>query len=184
MVHGIGINDVAGSTGTRSYGVWAGMLARCYSLSYQVKKPSYIGCSVDVKFLRYSCFDKWANMQVGFHQRFQLDKDLLVKRNKIYCPETCVFLPLEVNMALVTQKRSRGELPIGVRRDKGGGYAAQVYCSGVNTYSRLVGSREEAFELYREMKCKELQRLAEKFKRELDRRAYIALVNYKVEVDD
>ena len=45
---------------------------------------------------------------------FQLDKDLLVKGNKVYNESTCVFLPKEINSVLTKSTASRGDYLIGV----------------------------------------------------------------------
>ena len=49
---------------------------------------------------------------------YHLDKDILVKGNKVYSPETCCFVPQEINSLLVTSVRSRGDQPIGVSYNK------------------------------------------------------------------
>ena len=40
-----------------------------------------------------------------------LDKDLLVCNNKVYSPETCVFVPREINQFLTKSNNSRGKYP-------------------------------------------------------------------------
>jgi len=47
-----------------------------------------------------------------------LDKDLLVKGNKLYSPETCVFIPESLNCFILESEANRGEYPIGVYWDK------------------------------------------------------------------
>ena len=43
-----------------------------------------------------------------------LDKDILVQGNKVYSPNTCVFVDSVVNTFLIDSAASRGEWPIGV----------------------------------------------------------------------
>ena len=45
----------------------------------------------------------------GNGNSFQLDKDSLIKGNKVYSESTCVFIPQEVNSLLVKSTASRGE---------------------------------------------------------------------------
>lgn len=45
----------------------------------------------------------------------QLDKDILVKGNKLYSPNTCAFVDRVVNLFLTDRAAARGEWPIGVR---------------------------------------------------------------------
>ena len=49
---------------------------------------------------------------------WQLDKDILIKGNKIYSPDTCCFVPSEINNLFVGCNKSRGSLPIGVTFNK------------------------------------------------------------------
>ena len=53
-----------------------------------------------------------------------LDKDILIKNNKVYSPDTCIFVAMELNMFLTDRAALRGELMIGVSR-KGNKYQAQ-----------------------------------------------------------
>ena len=45
---------------------------------------------------------------------WELDKDILVKGNKIYSPDTCCFVPKEVNTVFTKRQSKRGDYPIGV----------------------------------------------------------------------
>ena len=44
----------------------------------------------------------------------ELDKDILFQGNKVYSPDTCVFVDKGVNLLLNSCAASRGEWPIGV----------------------------------------------------------------------
>ena len=113
---------------TKEYELWSGMLKRCYSDFSKKKQPTYIGCVVSNKFKSYEYFYEWCHNQIGFGiDGWQLDKDLLIKGNKVYSESTCVFIPREINQTLVKRVASRGEHPIGVdwsKRDKA--FKAQV----------------------------------------------------------
>ena len=47
-----------------------------------------------------------------------LDKDILIKGNKIYSQDTCIFVPKAINSLFTNRKRFRGEYPIGVYKGK------------------------------------------------------------------
>ena len=119
-VHGVGIAGAkypitVNGVKTKEYDLWIHMLQRCYSDAYQKKQPTYKGCKVSNNFLRYEYFYEWCHKQIGFgNQGWQLDKDLLVKGNKVYNEFTCVFLPKEINSLLTKCTASRGEYLIGV----------------------------------------------------------------------
>jgi hypothetical protein len=91
---------------------WYSILRRCYSEKYQNKQPTYKDCSVCEEWLTFSNFKAWMEQQdwEGKH----LDKDLLVEGNKVYSPETCVFIDRVVNTFMTERSNHRGNYPIGV----------------------------------------------------------------------
>lgn len=99
------------------YKTWQSMLNRCYSTKIQDKYPTYIGCSVADEWHTFSVFKNWMEKQDW--QDKQLDKDLLFDGNKVYSPETCVFVTRTVNSFTIDSGATRGEWPIGVYWDKG-----------------------------------------------------------------
>ena len=130
LVHGVGVNDskqnvinTAVINGERVitwrcpyYKVWFKMIDRCYSKKYLKSRPSYLGCSVCNEWLIFSNFKAWMEQQdwEGKH----LDKDILVKGNKIYSPETCVFVDASLNNFTTESDSSRGMYMIGVDKPK------------------------------------------------------------------
>lgn len=93
------------------YSTWTSMLKRCYSAKVQEKYPTYIGCSVSDEWLVFSKFKAWMEKQdfEGNH----LDKDLLVEGNKVYGPDTCVFIAPLINTFIIDSGAARGEWMIG-----------------------------------------------------------------------
>lgn len=65
--------------------------------------------------LTFSNFKAW--METQDWKDKQLDKDLLVKNNKIYSPETCMFVSAKLNNFLHDNNHKRGLYPIGVILD-------------------------------------------------------------------
>ena len=98
------------------YRAWSDMLRRCYSTKYQEKYPTYRGCSVSTEWLTFSVFKNW--MMAQDWEGLQLDKDILFEGNKIYSPETCVFLTPMVNSFTTDCGASRGVWSIGVHWNK------------------------------------------------------------------
>ena len=100
---------------SKEYVIWSKMLERCYCSKYLARKPTYAGCTVSDNFKNFTFFKNWCNKQVGFGEKyFSLDKDILLKGNKLYSEDTCAFVPRELNNLLTLRKASRGNLPIGV----------------------------------------------------------------------
>lgn len=101
------------------YRTWADMINRCYSAKYQEKYPTYRGCSVSAEWHIFSNFKAWMEKQ-GWEGK-HLDKDLLFEGNKVYGPETCVFVSPMVNTFVNDRGSARGKWPIGVYWHKGAG---------------------------------------------------------------
>jgi len=94
------------------YRVWTGMLERCYSEKFQLRNPTYQGCSVAPAWLSFSTFRAWMAQQD--HSNKHLDKDIIRPGNKVYSPETCVFVTPELNKFVIDSGATRGEWPVGV----------------------------------------------------------------------
>ena len=193
-VYGVGIVGIRYNTKvdgkhTTEYGTWKNMLRRCYSEKGRHKFQSYDDCTVSENFKKYSYFYEWVNKQVGFNtvddmgNIFQLDKDLLSKGNKIYSETTCVFLPLEINIALAIKDSKHKKFHVGVRKNRNK-YEVTCCINSKSTYLGLFKTEIEAFNAYKEAKENYLKELANKWKDKIDPRAYNALMNYQVEITD
>jgi len=133
-VYGIGINDADYVTqpmingkriGCLYFRIWKSMITRCYSAKCHEKQPAYIDCSVVPEWLSFMNFRRWMEKQDW--QGKQLDKDILIPGNKIYGPETCLFVTRRANNLLIDNPSLRGEHPKGVYFcKKTGKYKAQL----------------------------------------------------------
>ena len=176
---------------TKEYALWKRMLERCYSDDLKKKYPTYEGCEVSDNFKSFEYFYEWCNKQIGFGNDgngnpFHLDKDLLVKGNKVYSEYSCVFIPAEINTLLIKCTASRGEHLIGVswsKRDKV--FMATVSKNkGKQEYLGSFKTEIEAFNAYKVAKESFIKEQANKWKSQIDERAYLALINYEVHIDD
>ena len=168
------------------YNRWFSMLERCYSKKVHERFPTYVGCYTSDDFKDYSKWRKWYDNYQYKHDGWQLDKDLLVKGNKIYSSETCVFLPREINQILVKRTVSRGKYLIGVCWSKTNrAFMAQVNKNkGKSEHLGFFNTEIEAFNAYKVAKESFVKEQADKYKDMLDPRAYSALQNYVVNIDD
>lgn len=96
------------------YARWKHMINRVYSEKELIKFPTYIGCSVSLEWKYLSDYKRWMEKQNW--EGCVLDKDILVKGNKEYGPNTCCFVPENLNYILMDSKASRGDLPLGVTK--------------------------------------------------------------------
>ena len=163
------------------YNTWVEMLKRCYSKKHQEKHPTYIKCSVAEEWHNFQNFVEWydENYIEGYH----LDKDILVKGNKIYSPETCCFVPIQINSLLVKCNKVRGKCPIGVHK-VGNKFQSQLTINCNKVYLGFFNTPEEAFQSYKIAKEKEIKIVADKWKDKISPQVYMALNNYKVEITD
>lgn len=143
------------------YQTWKSMIRRCYDPKELQRNPTYIGCSVCDEWLYASNFKKWYDEQ-GDVDGLCLDKDLLFENNKIYSPETCVFLTHEMNLQLVKVEKSkdRGDCPVGVTYFPSHKYKKYVVHLSMKSKRKTVGyyhTTEEAHQAYIEEKAKYLK---------------------------
>lgn len=94
------------------YTVWASMLERGYCDKCKTRQPTYKDITVFNEWHLFSNFKSW--METQDYVGKSLDKDLLVRGNKVYSPETCVFVSGQVNTFLLDRGNARGAYKIGV----------------------------------------------------------------------
>ena len=172
---------------TKEYEIWCSMLRRCYSDNSKKKRPTYEGCEASENFKSYEYFYEWCNKQIGFGNKgWQLDKDILLKGNKVYSPEACCFVPQEINVLFTKREVARGDYPIGVSwYSKSKTFIAQANKNkGKPENLGYFKTEIEAFNAYKKAKEAFIKEQANKWKGKIDERAYNALMSYEVDIDD
>lgn len=196
LVYGIGTKGMEYPAYIRKkplaeYTMWKRMLERC-SIDYPAKYPTYTGVTCSDNFKSYSYFYEWCNKQVGFNSKdskdmdWQLDKDILIKGNKVYGEDACVFVPRRINTLLTNRNASRGDWPIGVRRQSRDS-RFNARCNNGTGKSRHLGyfdTPQEAFQAYKTFKEALIKEVANEYKEQLDPRVYDVLMRYEVNADD
>jgi hypothetical protein len=174
---------------TIQYITWNAMLMRCYSKKFHEKQPTYKDCTIAEEWLNFQTFAKWYDenyYEVDGH-RMHLDKDILVKGNKVYSPETCVFVPQFINTLFLKRQYHRGNLPIGVKvctRNPKKFESQARNNTGKRNYLGVYDTPEEAFNAYKSYKEELIRQIAEEYKDCTPHTLYNALLNYKVEIND
>jgi hypothetical protein len=171
---------------TLSGQMYSNLLSRCSAEgAEQRRRPRYVGCTNGFK--DFNEFAEWHRKQVGYGvDNFQIDKDILSKGNKVYSPETCLLVPRQLNMVVVNGRGKRGEFPLGVSFDK----ARKMFIAKLSVEHKtiVVGcmhtTPESAFADYKVAKEKYIRELANKWRSQIDPRAYEALMNYEVLITD
>ena len=136
---------------TKVYTAWHSMLKRCYSEKALKRHPTYTGCSVCDDWIYFQRFAEWyKNNYYGIEgSKLQLDKDLLFKDNKVYSPETCMYVPHWLNMFTVACNVARGKYPLGVNYKKQNKkYQANCKANGKKKYIEYFSTPEEAHQAY------------------------------------
>jgi len=189
-VYGIGINDFDGlvkvnGKPTKVYDQWKAMLCRCYSNNYQEKQPTYIGCYVCEEWLLFTNFKKW--YETHYRLDYHLDKDILFKGNKLYSPETCSFVPQEVNKLFTNRKNDRGNLPIGVCYSKKyNKFKSQINIDGERKHLGYFITAKDAYLSYKKAKENIIKQMAVKYFKDrlITENIYNAMISYKVDIND
>ena len=170
---------------SKYFAVWSQMLLRCYSDKYKKKHPTYQLCKTSEEWFNFQNFAKWfdENYYEVKDQTMNLDKDILVKGNKIYSPETCIFVPQEINNLFIKCDKNRNNLPIGVRwhrRDKI--YETSLNKGKTSCYLGRYNTPEEAFLAYKKAKEEYIKEVADKYKDQIPQKLYDAMYKYEVEI--
>mgnify|MGYP003538983533 CR=1 FL=1 len=160
---------------------WDNMFYRAYHINYHLKHPTYKDVTVCEEWKCFQNFAEWCSKHIK--EGYCLDKDILIKGNKSYSPETCCFVPNEINMLLVKSNKRRGKLPIGVNKN-GNKYQASRCINRKRFTYGTFNTPEEAFECYKFHKEAHIKEVADKWKDLIDPRVYEALINYNVEITD
>ena len=174
-----------------NYTVWYSMLQRCHNSKIHKQKPTYSGCAISDNFKSLTYFLDWAKQQVGHNSRdgegrkFNLDKDILIKGNKVYSENTCVFVPMEINNLILNSRATRGEFPVGVHYEKSRNkFQAYIRKNGKRVHLGRYNTVEEAFYTYKRVKEAHIKDVANKWKDQIDTRVYKALMTYQVEITE
>jgi len=173
---------------TPVYEAWKRMLERCYSDNFHKTNPTYVDCTVCEEWKFLPNFKEW--FDENYIEGYQLDKDTLLKSNKLYSPETCRYIPQRLNSLLVKNNVRRGNYKIGVSlytRNKINPYVAQVQLgSGDPEHIGYYPTEEDAFQAYKKTKEVYIKQEAKYYYDlgQIDLEFKIVLDNYIVEDSD
>ena len=196
-VYGIGVIGIKypvsiKSIRTKEYCVWHSLIKRCYDQKTRERQPSYKIASICNEWLLFENFADWLCSQPNYDkwlnsERWALDKDILVKRNKVYSPKTCCLVPQNVNCLFLKRESQRGNYLIGVRYSSDG-FMASCHNPFTNK-NEIIGcysTSEKAFAAYKNYKKDIIKRVAEieYNKGNITKQCYEAMINYVVEIDD
>ena len=169
------------------------MLQRCYDPYYLNEHPTYRDCYVCEEWHNFQNFGEWweYNVYNCNNEKMCLDKDILVKGNKVYSPETCIIVPERINLLFVKKDANRGDYPIGVDKwlnKKNGDKWLKVRCSTLEKREHLgyfpLNRPFQAFYTYKQFKENHIKQVADEYKGLIPTKLYEALYKYEVEIND
>lgn len=125
------------------YASWIGMLERCYNPKYKQKAVTYAECITVPEWLSFMNFKRWMMSQDW--EGKELDKDIIKIGNKVYGPDTCVFVSKRVNTLFGNKSSIKRPYPQGVYFNKvQKKYFSQITKNGNNIY---LGCSDDVMEL-------------------------------------
>lgn len=175
---------------TKEYNTWSSMLRRCFDEKYKNKKPTYKDVTCCKEWLLFDNFYEWLHDQKNFkkwlsNDKWSIDKDILVKNNKIYSPETCCLVPNKINSLFIKNNAKRNNLPIGVQKHQ------KKYRACFNFFNKYTefpvrDTVNEAFMDYKHYKEDFIKEVAkeEYLKENITKECYEAMMDYQVKIDD
>ena len=167
------------------YRKWQGMLRRCYDINFRKNKPTYENCTVCDEWLNYQNFLNWyeENYYEIPGETMHLDKDILIKGNKEYGPNTCIIVPCTINSLFTKTDSKRGDLPIGVDYHNNK-YRTTMNVHGKHIHIGMFDTPEEAFIEYKKQKEKYIKEIADSYKEKIPEKLYNAMYEYEIEWED
>ena len=192
-IYGVGIIGNIHKVPSKEYYTWTDMLKRCFCKRVKEKQKAYEDVTCCEEWLLFDNFYNWLHSQENFNQWYNgekwcIDKDILIKNNKIYSPRTCCLTSNKVNCLFERNKSTRGDLPIGVNFHKATNkyQAACKNGEGKTIYLGIYNNYEDAFMVYKKQKEKVIKQVAiEEYKKgNVTTACYTAMMQYEVEITD
>lgn len=177
---------------TKEYTLWHNMIQRCYDEKYKEKKPTYKDVTCCKEWLLYENFYEWLHEQENFdkwlNNDYAIDKDIIIKNNKMYSPEACCLVPSNVNALFIKRDNCRGNFPVGVAMASNG---FKVGCSNqlsmnleyLGTYSTPEVAFYTVYKPYKENLIKQIAK-NEYSNGNITRKCYDSMMKYEVEITD
>ena len=192
-VYGAGVNTVDFEVVVEGgliwqYDLWKSMIRRCFDEKLKARQSTYKDVTCCDEWLSFANFFEWCNKEVGYSGKpegMELDKDILVRGNRVYSPEACSLVPRAVNALLNSHGNSRGKYPQGVNYHKHTGkFVVQLSVDGKQKHLGLFATPEDAFAAYKVAKEAQIKVVALRHKDVLKPAVFESLMKWEINVDD
>ena len=161
---------------TKAYNLYMNMIGRVG------KKKFYEDCSVSENFADFQYFAEWCQNQKYYHARdCNLDKDLIIRANKLYSEDRCVFIPKSLNIFLSSTK-SVGVCVQGVHfKKENSKFVANIHCNGKHNHIGYFANERQAYEAYAKRKYEIVEEWRNKLlNMDVDTRVISAMNDYRI----
>ena len=154
---------------TRVYMVWTHIFERCYNENVRYKYPTYKNTTICEEWHNFQNFAKWYSE--NYIEGYFLDKDLkqMNSENKIYSPDTCVFISRKINNFIATDYSNNTSGSVGVQNYKNGTSfraSSRYFENGKQKHIGSYATEEEASNAYSNFR-KEQCEIAKQYMRDL-----------------
>ena len=137
-VYGVGYLGIGATTRLKKsqnyqYIRWKSMMRRCYCPLYLNNRPAYRNCTVAKEWHNFSNFYTWYNDNYPIDgkeyqidgKEYDLDKDIKIKGNIVYSPDSCMFVTRKENNIAAQAKTYAMKSPSGETIEI---YNMQLFC--------------------------------------------------------
>ena len=179
----IGVGEFTSKKHALAYAAWRDMLRRCYDSKVQDKMPTYVGCSVHLDWHNFQNFAKWYTRHDYYDMGYHLDKDLLIRGNKIYSKDTCSLVPARINTILTNLSSSKSKKLTGVtyQEDKGL-FQARIRNSGIVRNLGFFETEIEAHNAYVKGKERIVKMVALEHRYDMEESVFKSLMDWRFEL--
>jgi hypothetical protein len=190
---GVGYGVMRGDSISPFHKTWQNMINRCHNPTYNDKYKSYSDCSVIEGWYDFRNFREWCEHTHPYNTevKFELDKDMRLQGNRVYSPETCMWIPKKLNQYINEVKGASsvtGVKGVSPAMRSGEGVTDGVYevrCAdgkGGRVFLGHVNSIEEGSLIYKNYKEGRLKFLAEEYlvSGVIPKATYEIIVKYKI----
>ena len=158
------------------YQQWRGIISRLNN------SKLYTNVSISDEFLDFDNYLEWAKDQIGFNTYdddgllYHIDKDLLSEPdNLMYSKDTCLFIPLELNVMCKPTRNSNLKKGVQFLKGRKKPYRAYINIDGKPTGLGYYYTEEEANERYKIARLSRIDDLYLKYKDKVDPRVWDAI---------
>lgn len=181
-VYGVGYmgvgnyNSKLNGKSSRIYNIWCNILERSYCEKYKLKKPTYKDVTVCEEWHNFQNFAEWYvnNWKPWMNEKWEIDKDILNRGNKIYSSKNCAFAPPEINALF---KFKSGKCYYKDRKM----FKVLFSKYGEPIYFGMYKTEEEAKEVVKREKEIYFKEVATKWKSFIAVELYEVIYNWKIE---